>query len=131
MMHEHQIRVRYAETDRMGVAHHAAYVPWLEEARIEAMKELGLNYRELEERGVMMPVIDLQVQYKRSLQFDDTVLFQTSIEVLGPSRLAFHSRILGEDEKLRAEATVVVASVTSEGRPCRIPEDLLAVLRSG
>ncbi len=129
-MHEHRLGVRYAETDQMGVAHHAAYIPWLEEARIAAMKAIGVSYRELERCGIMMPVIDLNIQYKRGLQFDDAVTVQTELAVLGPSRLAFQYRVLGPGQRLHAEARVVVAACSTDGgRPTRLPPELLAVLQ--
>lgn len=131
-MHEHHVRVRYAETDQMGVVHHAAYIPWLEEARIAAMKAYGVCYRALEEAGIMMPVIEVQLRYRQPLRFDDAVCVQTRLAVLGPSRLAFHYRVLGPDADLRAEGTVTVAAcTTTEARPCRMPAALLERLQAG
>ena len=74
---EVSFRVRYAETDAMGVAHHSAYIPWFELARIEALRDLGHSYADLEQSGVMMPVIDLQVAYRRSVRFDDEITLRT------------------------------------------------------
>lgn len=126
-MLRHQIRVRYAETDQMGVAHHGAYVPWLEEARIEGMRSLGLSYRAMEERGIGMPVIDLHISYRSKLVFDDIVDIESHVEIAGQSRAVFHSTIK-RDEQLCAQASVTVVTVNSEGRPIRIPDDILAFL---
>lgn len=123
----HQIRVRYAETDQMGVAHHASYIPWLEEARIEGMRRLGLSYRSMEERGVGMPVVDVHVQYKRKLVFDDVVDMETTIEIAGQSKVIFHTT-LKKSEQLIATAAVTVATVNAEGVPIRIPADVLGFL---
>ncbi|MFW5846199.1 MAG: acyl-CoA thioesterase [Planctomycetota bacterium] len=130
-MHEHRVHVRYAETDQMGVVHHAAYVPWLEEARIAAMKDLGCSYRELEQAGIMMPVVELELQYRRPLHFDDAVAIRTTVAVLGPSRVAFSSELVGPDGQLRACGRVVVAACTTAGRPTRIPDGLLDMLGGG
>ncbi len=122
-MLRHQIRVRYAETDQMGVAHHASYVPWLEEARIDGMRQLGLSYKALEERGIGMPVVDIHVQYKRKLGFDDVVDLETTIEISGQSRVLFHTT-LKKESQICAMATVTVATVNNQGVPTRIPEDV-------
>lgn len=124
MEHRHTIRVRYAESDQMGVAHHSAIVPWLEEARIEWLRARGHSYRELEASGLLMPVIELAVRYRRSLRFDDLAELATTVEAKGPSRLAFHTAVRRGDE-LCAEATVTVAATDRTGRPVRLPPDLV------
>ncbi|TVR13473.1 MAG: acyl-CoA thioesterase [Planctomycetota bacterium] len=121
------LRVRYAETDGMGVVHHASYVPWLEEARIDALAQLGYRYAELERNGILMPVVALDVRYRRSMRFDDVVRLLTQCTVKGPSRLSFTSELYcGED--LCANGHVVVAAVDPRGRPQRIPADIIAAI---
>ena len=122
--HTHTIRVRYAETDQMGVAHHAAYVPWFEEARIEWLRAHQRSYRQLEAEGIFMPVIDMQVRYRRSLRFDDVVTLTTTATATGPTRICFTTRLM-LGEALCAEATITVAAVNSSGKPQRIPAGLL------
>lgn len=119
------IRVRYAETDGMGVVHHSSYVPWLEEARIDALRQLGYRYAELERSGVLMPVVELDIRYRRSLRFDDVVSVHTRCELSGPSRLTFVSE-LHCNEQLCASGRVVVAAVDRQGKPQRIPADIAA-----
>ncbi len=122
-LHRHLIRVRYADTDQMGVAHHAAYVVWLEEARIAWLRNIGILYKDLEAAGTLMPVVDLRIGYRRPCRFDDELEFETRIAVPGPTRVEFHTRIsLGA--VLCAEAQVTVAAVDRTGRPCRIPAAL-------
>jgi acyl-CoA thioester hydrolase len=121
----HTIRVRYGESDQMGVANHAAYVTWLEECRIELLRSLGASYRGLEESGVMMPVIELTVRYRRSLRFDDLATCETTAEAKGPSRVVFRT-VVKNGDVICAEAEVTVASVDRTGRPVRIPADVLA-----
>ncbi len=125
--HRHVIRVRYAESDQMGVAHHAAYVVWFEEARIAWLRAHGHDYRALEASGVLMPVIDLQVKYRRSLRFDDEIEMATRISAYGPSRVTF-TTVITCGGKECAEATVTVASMSREGRPTRLPAGLAAVI---
>ena len=121
--HQHAIRVRYAESDQMGVAHHGAYVPWLEEARIEWLRSIGHSYRQLETEGILMPVIELAVRYKRSLRFDDQAVLATEAVVAGPTRMTFRTRV-SHGDVLCAEAEVTVACVNREGRPIRLPADI-------
>ena len=125
--HRHVIRVRYAESDQMGVAHHAAYVVWLEEARIAWLRAHGHDYRALEASGILMPVIDLQVKYRRSLRFDDEIEMTTRIAAYGPSRVTF-STVIACAGKDCAEGTVTVAAMSREGRPTRLPAALAAVM---
>lgn len=120
----HTIRVRYAETDQMGVAHHASYIPWFEEARIEWLRAAGRSYRDLERDGVFMPVVELQVRYRRSARFDDTLTLTTTAVATGPSRIRFSTRI-ANGETLCAEADVIVAAVDANGRPQRLPVGLV------
>ena len=124
---QHRIRVRYGETDRMGVAHHSAYVLWLEEARIEALGEMGFPYSRLEAEGVFMPVVKLEVDYRRSVTFDDVVDLETRCAVLGPSRLAMHTELRHGDVKI-ASGVVTLACVDGNARPQRLPADLVEVL---
>jgi acyl-CoA thioester hydrolase len=125
--HLHVIRVRYAETDKMGVAHHSAYVAWLEEARIEWLRARGIAYRELEGRGVLMPVIELSIAYRRSLTFDDAVELTTIAVAKGPSRVEFTTEVrLRGDPEARAIGRVTVAAVSPEGKPVRLPPEVQA-----
>ena len=122
-----RFRVRYGESDQMGVAHHAAYVIWLEEARIELMRERGVSYRELETQGILMPVIDIGIRYRRSLRFDDLAECVTTVTQAGPSRLVFHT-VVRLGEQVCAEADVTVAAVDRSGRPIRLPAAIGAQL---
>src|SRR5450432_429608 len=113
----------------MEVVHHAAYVAWLEEARIEWLRAIGISYRDLEKQGVLMPVVDLTIAYKRSLRFDDVAELTTTAVVKGPSRTAFTTVIrLAGDEQVRAEATVTVAAMGLDGKPCRLPPAVIAAI---
>jgi acyl-CoA thioester hydrolase len=121
------LRVRYAETDQMGVAHHAAYVAWFEASRIEWLRAHGRSYRELEAGGILMPVVELTVRYRLAARFDDELILATTAAATGPSRIRFQTAVLRGDARL-AEAEVTVATVDRSGRPQRIPADLLPLL---
>jgi acyl-CoA thioester hydrolase len=116
------LRVRFAETDQMGIAHHASYVVWLEAARIEWLRERGLSYRDIEAAGISLAVTQVAVNYKRSALFDD-VLEVTASLILAKSRLfAFSYTLLRPaDASLIATATTHHVSVNQAGRPSRLP----------
>ncbi len=127
--HRQLLRVRYAESDQMGYAHHAAYVVWMELARIEWLRSVGESYRELEAGGILMPVIACSVRYKQPLRFDDEIELHTRISSAGPSRLTFATTIRRlEGDVLAAEGEVTICTVTREGRPTRLPARLLGLL---
>jgi acyl-CoA thioester hydrolase len=122
--HTLSIRVRYAESDQMGFAHHGAYVTWLEAARIEWLRAAGASYRELEAGGTLMPVIECSIRYRRPLRFDDLAELETTIAESGPSRITFTTTVrLGAE--VCAEGRVTVAAVTRAGRPTRLPAGIV------
>ena len=123
---DHSIRVRYAETDTMGVAHHSAYVAWLEEARIEWLRSRGVSYRDLEEQGLFMPVTNVSIQYRRPFRFDDAMLLKTSVKRDGRCSLIFATELfLAGAESRHARGTVTVTAVDTQSRPTRLDDTLL------
>ena len=76
---EHRLRVRYGETDQMGVAHHAAYIPWFEEGRTEWLRERGLSYRAMEDAGSLLAVVAVEVRYHKSVTYEDEVVVRTTL----------------------------------------------------
>ncbi len=120
-------RVGYADTDQMGVVHHAAYVIYFEETRLAYLREAGLPYRELEERGVLLPVVELRVRYRRPARLEDLLHIHLRVEDL--HRHAFTlAYAVYRDETLLAEGWTKLAAMNREGRLIRLPEDLVALL---
>jgi len=123
---EHTLRVRYGETDQMGVVYHANYATYFEVGRTEAIRTLGLTYRETEEGGVEMPVTELAVRYLRSARYDDLLTVRTQLREL-PDRhsVAFHQDILNERGKLVASGKVTLFFLDRATRKrTRMPEAL-------
>lgn len=117
------IRVRYAETDRMGVAHHASYLVWMEAARTELMREHGLSYRELEKRGYLLPVREARCRYRRTLSYDDTVVVEARILELGGASIRIGYRILREDDgSLAADGHTLHPFTDRFHRVVRVPD---------
>jgi len=121
----HRLRVRYCETDRMGVAHHGSYVDWLEEARTEWLRARGRTYREMEDSGTLLQVVALHVDYRRSVTYDDEVEIEVDTAERGPASItiAYTLRRPGTSEPI-ATATTRLACVDRQGRIRRLPEDL-------
>ena len=118
-----QVRVRYAETDRMGVVYYANYLVWFEVGRTEWLRETGWSYLAMERDGIALPVIEAHCEYCRSARYDDAVEIRTRATLLTPVRLRFDYEVLeaGADIALAAGYTVH-AAVDSVGLPCRLPE---------
>lgn len=124
-----QIRVRYAETDRMGYVYYGNYAQYFEVARVEMLRELGFSYKVLEDKGVMLPVVDYHIQYKRPAHYDDLLTIETSIVELPTARLQFTYRTLNAEGELLNEAeTTLVFVDRKSGRPCRAPKEMLEAL---
>jgi acyl-CoA thioester hydrolase len=125
----HRVRVRFAETDAMGIVHHGRYLPYLEEARVAYLRHLGHPYPELRAEGVDYAVLEAYVRYLQPLQFDDEVDVHL---VLGrASRATFQlGYLLTVDEEPRATAVTVHGCVDRRGRPARLPRWLSELARA-
>ncbi len=124
------IRARYAETDAMGVVHHASYVVWLEQGRTELLRALGVSYRELEATGFFVVLSDLRVRYHASARYDDLVLLRAMLDGTRSRQLSFAYELrLGATGALLVTARsehIVVSRAT--GRPTQVPPALLAAI---
>ena len=125
-----QVRVRYPEVDRMGVAHHASHLVWFEIGRTEWMRGRGIAYARLEDEGVFLPVIEAQCTYRAPARYDDLLRVRTSLLAAGPVRVTFEYRIEREpDGALLATGRTTHAAVDGNGRPRRLPPGLRELLR--
>jgi acyl-CoA thioester hydrolase len=117
----HRIRVRFADTDAMGVVHHARYLPYLEETRVEYLRQLGHPYRELRETGMDFAVLDVYVRYLQPLRFDDVV--DVHLVLGAATRASFQlGYLLTVDDEARATAVTVHGCIGRDGRPTRVPQ---------
>ena len=119
------IRVRYAETDQMGIAHHAEYFAWFEVGRTDLLRECGMTYRELEADGLRLPVIEATARYLRPVLYDDVLEVRTEVAAVTGARVGFTYEVRrdGTDGPL-ATGTTEHAAVDARGRPRRLPENL-------
>lgn len=126
------IRVRYAETDQMGVAYYANYLVWFEVARTDWLRQAGATYRDMErEDGVSLPVIEAHCEYRRPARYDDELVLATTATLITPVRLRFDYQVRrAEGETPLAAGHTVHASVDAGGRPVRLPERVRRLLET-
>lgn len=116
------LRVRYAETDKMGVVYYANFLVWFEVARADLLRSLGWTYREMEAAGVSLPVIEAHCTYARPARYDDEIEIRTEGAMLSPVRMRFNYTVRRRaDQVIAAQGHTVHAAVDSSGRPCRLP----------
>jgi acyl-CoA thioester hydrolase len=116
------VRVRYAETDKMGVVYYANYLVWFEVARTDWLRETGWTYRAMELEGLGLPVIEAHCEYKASARYDDEVQVKTTARLVSPVRLAFDYTVWRvADNVLIASGHTVHACIDQSGRPARLP----------
>ena len=117
-----ELRVRYPEVDRMGLAHHANHFIWFEIGRTELMRARGVSYLHLEEEGILLPVIEASCAYHLPARYDDLLRVRTRIESATAVRISFAYRIESRaDDRLLATGTTRHAAVDRGGRPRRLP----------
>jgi acyl-CoA thioester hydrolase len=122
--HDTTLRVRYAETDRMGFLHHANYFVYFEQGRTELLRAAGLSYRDIEDSGFFLVVIDIGCKFKRPARYDDLLVLRTIVERVTHVKIV-HRYELYRDGELLAIGHSTLACVDREGRPQPLP-DLLA-----
>ncbi|WP_425448394.1 acyl-CoA thioesterase [Dethiothermospora halolimnae] len=118
MVHDTIIRARYAETDQMGIIYHANYFTWFEIGRTEFFRNLGMDYKDLEYRNVLLPVIDVGCKYITSAKYDDEIIIRTKLSKLKGVKLKYEYEIIRkEDNKLLAEGYTLHAFVDKDLKP--------------
>jgi acyl-CoA thioester hydrolase len=123
------VRVRYAETDRMGVVYYANYLVWFEVGRTEWLRDTGWSYREMETDGVALPVIEAHCAYRQPARYDDEIEVVTRATLVTPVRIRFDYDAIRRADGVRvADGYTIHAALDSTGRPCRLPERVRAML---
>ena len=125
-----QIRVRYGETDQMGVVYHGNYALYLEMGRIEWLRKLGVSYKSMEENGVMLPVVSMNVNFKKSASYDDVINVKTQVKKRPTAKIEFDYEITNErGEILTTASTVLVFVNMKTGRPIKAPDYILDLIK--
>ena len=127
---DYTLRTRYAETDQMGVVYYGNYPQYLELGRVEWLRAIGLTYKEMEAEGIMMPVVSLQIQYKKPALYDELITIRTRLKDLPSTKIEFDYEILNEKGELLSTANTILVFVDAKTfRPVRCPEKVLDLIR--
>jgi len=128
-VHRSPVRVRYAETDRMGVAYYANYLIWMEVARTDFLRAYGVRYRDLERRGILLPVSDVQVRMLQAARYDDELAVDCWLESARSRQVVFgyviHHVEDGETQNAAAHGTTALLCVDTDLNPRRLPPEVL------
>lgn len=124
-IHSAYRRVTYAETDKMGYLYYGRYADYYETGRVEALRALGFVYKEMEDSGIMMPVIDMQTRYRKPAFYDELLEIKTVMPKLPSVRISFEYEIYNPEKKLLNEGkTTLVFFDMTHKRPCECPKEL-------
>ena len=128
---DYVLRTRYAETDQMGVVYYGNYPQYLELGRVEWLRSIGFTYKAMEEEGIMMPVVSLQIQYKKPALYDELITICTKLKELPSTKIEFDYEILNEKGELLSTANTVLVFVDAKTfRPVRCPEKVLKLIKA-
>lgn len=124
------IRVRYSETDQMGVVYHGNYAQYFEMGRVEWLRNLGISYKKLEEEGVMLPVVSLSIEYKKPALYDELLKLRTMFRKCSGVRIEFEYELLNEQGELLTTATSVLVFMNAiTRRPIGVPDNVKEKLK--
>ena len=129
--HETKIRVRYSETDKMGYLYYGNYAAYLEVARVEALRDLGIVYKDMEDlHGVLLPVAKYESTFVRPAYYDSLLTLKTEIRELPDSFIFFHTDIFNEENKIINRSVVKLAFIKADSTRCNAPDFILTALDS-
>ena len=128
---EIKLRVRYSDTDQMGYVYYGRYASYYEVARVELFRSLGFSYKNLEEEGIGMPVIDMETKYLLPIKYDEEIIIKTRIEELPSSKIIFYYDIFNKKNNLANSAKTTLTFINlSSKKPVRIPKELLELIEN-
>lgn len=128
-IHTTQLRVRYGETDRMGFVYYGFYAQYYEVGRVETMRKLGFPYKKLEDSGILLPVLDLEIKYIKPAFYDDMLTVKTSIAEMPATRIKFLYEIFNQEKQLINQGkTTLVFVDQSKHKPVMAPVLVLKAL---
>lgn len=124
------VRTRYAETDQMGVVYYGNYPQYFEVGRVETLRALGITYRNIEEEGIMLPVLKLEIKYLKPALYDDELTIKTFLKEMPSTRITFHHEIYNSKGDLLTTGLVQLVFVdAATRRPTRCPENVISTLQ--
>jgi len=127
---ENTLRVRYAETDRMGFVYYGNYASFFEVARVEALRSLGMSYKHMEDEGFLLPVMEYKIKYLKPAFYDDELTIKTQIPEMPTARIVFIYQVFNQvGEKISEAETTLVFINKESARPCKAPQDFLEAIK--
>lgn len=129
--HQIQVRVRYSETDQMGVVYHGNYIPYFEIGRVEWLRNKGISYKMMEDSGIGLPIVNMNINYKKSAVYDDLLTVHTVFKSLSSVKLEFDCAIYNEAKELLTTAQFLLVFVSLKtGKPIAPPDYILELIKS-
>ena len=122
-----KIRVRYSETDRMGFVYYGNYAQYIEVGRVEALRKVGISYKELEDSGYLLPVRDFNIKYLKAALYDDELTIETTIESMPDNRIHFSYEVK-RDTELLVTASTTLFFINEKGRACKPPNYFIELM---
>ncbi len=129
--HQTQVRVRYSETDQMGVVYHGNYIPYFEIGRVEWLRNKGVSYKSMEESGIALPIVSMNINYKKSARYDELLTVHTTFKSQTSVKIEFDCAIYNESDELLTTAVFILVFVSLKtGRPMAPPSYILDLLKN-
>lgn len=126
---DYQLRTRYGETDQMGVVYYGNYPQYLELGRVEWLRSLGISYQEMEEVGVMLPVVSLQINYKKPALYDELITIRTLLKKIPSTKIEFDYQVINSKKEVISTANTVLVFVDRQTwKPIRCPKEILQII---
>lgn len=123
--HQVQVRVRYSETDQMGVVYHGNYIPFFEIGRVEWLRDKGISYKSLEESGIALPIVSMTLNYKKPARYDDLLFVKTKLKNYSGVKIEFECEIWSEQGELLTTANFLLVFVDLKSSRPRVPPNYI------
>ena len=128
--HNSQLRIRYSETDQMGYCYYGNYAQFFEIGRVETLRAIGVSYKSLENQGIMLPVLDLNIKYIKPALYDDLITVKTTIKTTPKVKIEFDYEIFNEDHELLTVGSTTLVFINSKTmKPIKAPNEVIEKLR--
>jgi len=125
---QYELRVRYADIDKMGIVYHSRYLEWFEAARTELLRTKGMTYLEMEKQGYSLPVIEAHCEYKLPVYYDDLIAIQTNLTDVSRIKIRLDYHVLcKKDQLVKVKGYTIHCFMDKEGRPVRAPKELFKI----
>ncbi|RTY91073.1 acyl-CoA thioesterase [Flavobacterium sp. RSP46] len=129
--HQIEVRVRYSETDQMGVVYHGNYIPYFEIGRVEWLRNKGISYKNMEQSGIALPIVSMNINYKKSARYDELLTVHTIFKSQTSVKIEFDCAIYNESDELLTTAQFILVFVSLKtGRPMAPPTYILELLKT-